>query len=315
MPAMRATFHIVTGILGSGKTSVCKHLLDAPTPHGSPAIVVGEFAEEGFDAQMLKTTGCRVVQVTSTGTGDNAKSYLAPIKQLLAEKGWNPILLETSGVTEIAKVAAELRSDPDVAAALAFGPTVTVLDAGAFRVHDEQFGPQLWAQVDVADVVIVNKTDKANQDSLVDIRARIRANNPDAKVLFAYMGQVVRHEVLGVREADETFSPRLTRVDTQDQPAKDFESFIYRSDKVVFDRVMLGHKMLNLPGRIARFKGVLRSWDRSYCVNGMPGQLDWDNTPVKGKTAIAFIGLGLGEHREAIHRILDDEIESQQDDR
>ena len=50
--------------------------MSLPNPHGATAIVVGEYAEEGFDAAMLRETGAEISQVTSTGIGDNAKSYV-----------------------------------------------------------------------------------------------------------------------------------------------------------------------------------------------------------------------------------------------
>ena len=71
---MAVTLHIITGILGSGKTSTLRHLLSIPSPDGATAIVVGEYAEEGFDAAMLRETGAEIAQVTATGIGSVAKS-------------------------------------------------------------------------------------------------------------------------------------------------------------------------------------------------------------------------------------------------
>lgn len=299
--------HIITGILGSGKTSTLRHLLDVHGTEGTTAIVVGEYAKEGFDAAMLAETGAEIVQVTATGIGDQAKSYLEPIRDLARDDFIRQIFLETSGVTEIGAVVAELREDPLIQERVTFAPTVVVLDAGAFAIHDTYFSEQLWGQVDVADTVIINKTDKAVEGSLATMKARILTRNPSARVLFTYMGQASRPQTLANRE--EGFVPRLLSDDWKGGTPADFEAFVYRTRQVCYDQVLFGHKLLNLPvGRIARFKGVLRLWDRSVCVNGLPGQLDWDNTEVTGSTTIAFIGLGLLEQQEAICQILDDEL-------
>jgi G3E family GTPase len=307
------TLHIITGILGSGKTSTLRHLLDVPGTEGSTAIVVGEYAKEGFDATMLRETGAEIVQVTSTGIGEQAKSYLEPVRHLAEDDFIRRIFLETSGVTEIDKVVAELRSDPVIQARVAFGPTLVVMDAGAFRVHDTYFSEQLWGQVDVADTVIVNKTDKAVEESLSEMKGRILERNPTARVLFTYMGQASRTQALAKR--DEGFVPRLLSDAWKGGDPADFEAFVYRTRAICFDQVLFGHKLLNLPvGRIARFKGVLRLWNRSICVNGLPGQLDWDNTEVSGSTTIAFIGLDLLEQKDTICQILDDELKRQKDE-
>tara|TARA_B100000674_G_scaffold465608_1_gene448678 strand:+ start:591 stop:1523 length:933 start_codon:yes stop_codon:yes gene_type:complete len=307
------TLHIITGILGSGKTSTLRHLLDVPGTEGSTAIVVGEYAKEGFDATMLRETGAEIVQVTSTGIGDHAKSYLEPVRHLAEDEFIRQIFLETSGVTEIDKVVAELRADPLIRERVAFGPTLVVMDAGAFKAHDTYFSDQLWGQVDVADTVLVNKTDKAVEESLSEMKARILERNPKARVLFTYMGQAPRPQALGQRE--EGFVPRLLSDDWTGGAPADFEAFVYRTRAICFDQVLFGHKLLNLPvGRIARFKGVLRLWNRSICLNGLPGQLDWDNSNVSGSTTIAFIGLELLEQKEAICKILDDELKRQKDE-
>lgn len=309
---MSVKLQIVTGILGSGKTSVLKHLLDTPDPTGWPAVLVGEFAEEGFDADMLRAVGVPVKQVASMGGKSEAEAYVGPLRQLVDSGDHGRVFLETSGVSEIDSLIRALRDDPQLSRELEFGPTLTVLDAGSFYAHSEHFAAQLWGQVDVADYVVINKTDKAPHDaSLTEMRKAVEARNPQAEVRFAYMGQIRRSEILDPQP--EGFTPRLHFDFERDAKPRDFDAFVYRSELVCFDRILLGHRLLNVPGRIARFKGVLRCWDRSYCVNGMPGQLDWDNTPVKGKTCIAVIGLGLAKMRSEIVGILDQELEGQQE--
>jgi G3E family GTPase len=309
---MRVTLNVITGILGSGKTTALLHLLDAPALGKKPAVVVGEFAEEGLDGTTLGNAGATVRQITGTGTGDATRSYVEPVRELVEDQEHPRIYLETSGVTQIGRLAREL-SGADLGGEVVFGPTVAVLDAGAFDIHDRYFPAQLWAQVDVADVIIVNKTDRAHPDQLDAIRRRVLDRNPAARVLFAYMGQVRRAEVLGIPA--EGFVPRLLARDWADEGTAEFESFVYRSKLVCFDRVMVGHKLLNLPGgHIARFKGVLKCWDRSHVVNGLPGQLDWDPTPAEGRTRLAFIGLHLEERKAAITALLDAELTAQQSD-
>ncbi len=309
---MKVTITGVTGILGSGKTSLLRHVLDGHKVEGTWGVVVGEYAEEGFDGTMLENAGARVSQITNTGRGGDAKSYVDPVRDMIEDEAHWRIFLETSGVTQISEVARDLMADPVIAERAVLGRTTTVLDAGAFTLHDEHFSKQLWAQVDVADIVAINKTDKAHGESLAAIRARILERRPDVKVVMCYMGQLNRQLILG--QLEEDFQPAILGVDWSDDPPAEFESFVYRSRKICYDRVLFGHRLLNLPGgQIARFKGALRCWDTVRCVNGFPGQLDWDSTPMKGRTAIAFIGLGLEARREEITAVLDAELASQQE--
>lgn len=310
---MTVTLNVVTGILGAGKTTTLRHLVEGNLGEGTPAVVVGEFAEQGFDADMLRASGAHVVQFAGGSVADQAERYVAGVRELVESGLHQRVFLETSGVTHISSVARRLAEDPVIARRAHFGRTATVLDAGAFLQHAKHFAPQLWGQVRVADVVVVNKTDKVQEADLAEIRDRIREHNPEAAVSFCYMGQVRRQDVLAPLPEDRRAA--ILSVDWGDDAPAEFEAFVYQSDVRCFDRVLFGHRLLNLPGGdIARFKGCLRSYDKTHCVNGMPGQLDWDNTPVSGPTAIAFIGFDLEARKDAITRLLDEELRRQADD-
>ncbi len=304
-----AIVQIVTGILGSGKTTTVRHLIEG-TSEGTWGVVVGEYAEDGFDAQMIRASGATVRQIVASGLGGGQKSYLPPLKAFVDEGSVARVIVETSGVTDIAAVVEELTSDKDLMRKAVFGPTIVVLDAASFTAHDKHFGAQLWAQLDVADIVVINKVDKAPMEDCEAMKQRVLARNPEAQCLFTYMGQADR--TVALRIPYEGFEPRAFRAVFDDSLPAEFDAFVYRTHRVVYDRVHFGHLLLNLPdAKIARFKGVLRCHDKSRCINGMPKQLDWDNTPMEGDTSIAFIGLELDERREEICALLDAEIERQ----
>jgi len=308
---MAIGIQIITGFLGSGKTSLVRHLVEGPGA-GRVGVVVGEYAEDGFDGQMIQASGATVRQITSTGRGIAASSYLPPARSFVEEGRFDRIIVETSGVTEIAHVSQELAADPEVSKGAVFGPTIVVVDASSFESHDRHFPAQFWSQIDVADIVAVNKTDKVGSEVLEIIRQRVKNRNPEANVQFAFMGQLNR--MIASSLPVEGFIPRSMRASWEGVLPAEFESFVYRSHRPCYDRVALGHLMLNLPGgHIARYKGVLRCWDRAYCINGMPGQLDWDNTPVEGDTRVAFIGLGMEARQAEITDRLDKELERQRD--
>lgn len=306
---MAVELQIITGLLGSGKTSVVVHLLGAPAFADRLGVVIGEFADEGYDASMLGDTEHTVAQIAGTGNRQPEETYLPEVRALLQSGIHRRIILETSGVVEPWKLVSALRNDEYVRKHTRFGKAITVIDAGSWERHYRLFTAQMRALIGMADVVVVNKTDKVHPGDLDTIRTEIAIINPQANVQFAYMGQVSRPVVLsGFREGEKA---RIDTVTQRDGLPADFESFVYRSPLLCVDRVYFGHRLLNLPGNVARFKGVLRCWDRSYAVNGLPGQLDWDNIKVTGPTRIALIGLNLSAHEAGIRAILDEELNRQ----
>ena len=302
---------IVTGLLGSGKTTVIKHLCSAPWPGQKPVVVVGEHAREGFDGDMLRATGVTVFELTSGGS--DPQPYVSALREVLGDRAPALVLLETSGTADVGTLAQALLRDSTVDPALAFGPMVAVVDASTFEAHSTLFPAQIWAPIHQADVVVINKTDRVTAEALSVVRARLASKAPHAELYDAFMGQVRRAALL-----DGTSRPglraRVFKASSTGAAVQTFDSVVYRSDLLCYDRVRFGHLLLNLPGaRIVRFKGVLRSWQRSFCMNGMPGQLDWDNTPVEGSTRIAFLGIGLNALQNQIFTLLDDELQAQQD--
>lgn len=309
---MTVHLQIVTGFLGSGKTTLVRHIIEGPGDV-STGVVVGEFADEGFDGRMIEASGATVRQISSSGVGMTAKSYLPSTRAFVDEGRFTRVILETSGVSEIARIIDELWSDPIIRKNAMFGPTIVVVDASSFASHDKYFAPQFWAQLDVADVVAINKTDKVPGADLDAIKERIASRNPEARIQFTYQGQIHRGTATSIPYDD--FTPRAARASWDGVLPPDFEAFVYRSEMVCHDQIHFGHVLLNLPGgSVARFKGVLRCWDKAYCINGMPGQLDWDNTPVTGDTRIAFIGLDLAGRKTTITETLDAELQRQREE-
>ena len=252
---MSTTLHLITGILGSGKTSVLRHLLDGPLVDARVAVVVGEFADEGFDGDLLRGGAAVVKEVSGSVVRVGASPYVEAVRSFLWEGEITDLFIETSGVADIGQIGAALLGDKLVMREASLGRSITVLDAGAFRSHDTHFHDQLWAQIEAADVVVVNKTDKVSEEGLDGIRSRILERQPGARVLFCYMGQVRRREVFD--PVPEGFRSALLDVaGREDTGPAEFESFVYESDLICFDRVAFGHLLLNLPGQRLELLGI-----------------------------------------------------------
>jgi G3E family GTPase len=309
---MTTEIQIVTGFLGSGKTSVLLHLLGTASPAGRMGVVVGEFADEGYDGRLLEETGHEVRMVSGLAAQDRARALLPELIGLIETGQFLRVVLETSGVSEASELRDALLGSEELGRLARFGRTVTVLDASAFDAHRQHFAHQLTAQLRIADVVVVNKTDRVQPADLARVRKAVRELHPSADVHFAYMGQVSRPAVWS--PFAEGQRPSLLTAVAPSGPVLDFDAFVYRTPRVCYDRVRFGHLLLNLPARVARFKGVLACHDRAYPINGMPGQLDWEKLSVRGATRIALIGLGIRDAEPEITGLLDAEIQRQHDE-
>lgn len=299
---MPATVHLVLGLLGSGKTSLLRHLLDAPHGERPPACLVGEFAEIGFDGAALRDSDAEVIEIA--GVRPDAEAWVEPLCQLVGAAGGRRILLETSGVTDAARLVSVLSAEPRLAGAITWGRVVAVIDAALFGRLRDDFAGALDAQLAVADLVVVNKIDRVDADAEARIAAHVRARRPEVDLAFTFMGQVSPTRVFRPREN----GPLVTALAAQ-RTLDALEAFVYRSDRVCFDRAHFGHRLLNPPGgRLLRVKGHVRDHARTWAVTGVPGQLDWLPAEPVPRTAIAFIGTGMAAAEPAICADLDAEL-------
>jgi G3E family GTPase len=298
---MTVTVHLVLGLLGAGKTTLLEHLLDGQYPDGAPAVLVGEFAEVGFDGERLRRAAT-VVEIAGTGP-EAAERYARALAVLLDQGPVRRVIVEASGAADAGRLLAALHADERLRDEVRWGRVVTVLDAGAHAGLAAAFPEAIDAQVRIADVIVLNKLDRLPDDAAREaLAAAIRAQNPAAEVVLAYQGQV-RTSLVFAPRADDRLPASIGA------PAADFEAFVYRTDRVCYDLARFGHRLLYpAAGRLARFKGVVRAWDQTWQISGVPGQLDWVPAPEPRSTAIALIGPGLAEYRESLGADLDAEL-------
>src|SRR5438067_9255849 len=165
-PAALIPATLLTGFLGSGKTTVLNHVLKQPGM-AATAVIVNEFGEIGLDHLRVESATEDVVLLNSgclccTGRGDIVNTLTDLFVNRV--KGRVPYLtrgvIETTGLADPAPVLHALISDPIVAARYMIDGVVTTVDAvNGGGTIDRQ--PEAIQQVAVADRLIVTKSDLA----------------------------------------------------------------------------------------------------------------------------------------------------------
>ena len=178
---------ILTGFLGSGKTTVLNHLLRAPSL-ADTVVIVNEFGAVGLDhllieqaiedAVLLKN-GC----ICCTVRGDIADTL--DVLWQRRDAGEIPpfrrIAIETTGLADPAPVAHALLAEPGARYACRLDGIVTTVDAlhGALQLERQ---PEARRQAAMADRILLTKTDLATAAQIDDIAGRIATLNPTAPV-------------------------------------------------------------------------------------------------------------------------------------
>ena len=206
---------LLTGFLGSGKTTVLNHLVRT-LPR--TAILMNEFGEVALDHQLLQKMEGPMALLSGGCVCCTISGSLSPTLKnlwLARQKGDIPpferVIVETTGIADPAPVLDTLLHDNWVRARFRLDGVVTAVDAlfGMGQL-DEHF--EAVKQVAVADRLLLTKTDLAPAASVTALRERLAALNPAADVVTVTHGELDPAVIqnLGLWNA-ETRSPEVAR--------------------------------------------------------------------------------------------------------
>jgi G3E family GTPase len=179
---------LVTGFLGSGKTTLISRLLAHPDM-GETAVIVNELGEVGIDHYLLRRVDERTVLLDSGCVCCTLRGDLADeLRDLDSRRTrgeippFRRVVVETTGLADPAPIVYTLAAEPVVRHHFELDGIVTTVDARNGLVEDESV-----KQAAVADVLVVTKVDVAAPDGL---EQRLRAINPGAEIVEAAFGDV-----------------------------------------------------------------------------------------------------------------------------
>ena len=181
---------LVTGFLGSGKTTLINAALRAPEL-AKTVVVVNEFGEVGLDhllfarssdSVVVLENGCLCCTVRSDLIGTLNSLYHA--RQAGEIPAFDNVVIETSGLAEPGPVLQAFLSEPTLDGLYRVASVLTLVDAvnwsGTSEAHEESV-----RQVALADQIRITKLDMVTgdrQNGASRIRLHLRRINPSAEI-------------------------------------------------------------------------------------------------------------------------------------
>ena len=193
---------LLTGFLGSGKTTVLNHLLQQPGMNNT-AVIVNEFGEIGLDHEfvvggsedmVLLNNGC----LCCTVRGDlvNTLRDLIVIRTRGETPPFEKVLIETTGLADPAPILHTLMGDDLITQYYRLDGVITTIDAAAGETTlDTQY--ESVKQVAVADRLLITKSDLVNDKKIDEIRKRLTLINPAAPSITVLNGNVSTDDIFG----------------------------------------------------------------------------------------------------------------------
>jgi G3E family GTPase len=207
---------LLTGFLGSGKTTVLNHLLRQPEL-AKTVVVINEFGEIGLDHELVESASEEMVLLQSgclccTIRGDLIDTLRALfLRRARGEiAAFERVVIETTGLADPTPILHTLMTDPLIAARYRLDGVLTTIDAATGQATlDRQV--ESVKQAAVADRLILTKLDLVGDDHVEALERRLRALNPAAPILRALNGAVSPTRLFDVG----LYDPKTKSLDVQ----------------------------------------------------------------------------------------------------
>jgi G3E family GTPase len=183
--------NIITGFLGVGKTTAIRHLLTHKPKEERWSVLVNEFGEIGIDGALLQDTNAQIREVPGGCICCVADLPMKIALNMLINKT-NPdrILIEPTGLGHPADIINSLIGE-NYCEVLDLRATLTLIDSR--KLQDTRYTENeiFQDQIAVADVLIANKNDLANDSNRQDFHNLLHVSDPPKKAwAFTSQGQI-----------------------------------------------------------------------------------------------------------------------------
>lgn len=295
--------HLITGLLGSGKTTTLKHLISQKPKHERWGVLINEFGEIGIDGASLESESSDQLALSQVSGGCVCCSaqfgLIEAINRLLSQP-LDRLFIEPTGLGHPAKIIDTLKQTA-FKQPLALQAVVCVITPKQLTETRWQKSAVMRDLVTLADIVVLNQTDLSSQNEQACSNAILSALYPNkSQVIHSQFGQVKLDDLLKPsRPAGFVILSGLAE-HQQQMPAhsKDYESQIPHtqacrfstnqtgnvislgwiwSAKNQFNRVQLKLFFEQIAPQLLRAKGLLKTGNEWQIINWTEQQLHFDD--------------------------------------
>ena len=257
---------VITGFLGSGKTTLIRNLLENADGKRI-ALIINEFGDLGVDGEVLKGCGaeaCSEEDIVELTNGciccTVADDFIPTMEKLLnRDRRIDHIIIETSGLA-LPQPLVQAFNWPGIKTRVTVDGVITVVDSSAVaagRFADDEDAVQAQREADdsldhenpleevfedqiiAADLVILNKSDLIDANAMEGVRASVaHATTRKVKMIEAEKGRLSSEIILGIGAGtEELIASRRSHHEIEHEGGEmhdhdDFDSFVASADSV-----------------------------------------------------------------------------------
>ena len=249
---------VLTGFLGSGKTSFLRHFIEYQVQlNRFVAVIQNEIGDIGLDGKLLDhdyalteiDEGC--ICCSLVGNLKNA------IRQILSSFHPDCIVLETTGLANPYNLLDEISEVEDL---VRFDSVTTMIDAMNIEKTLTDYDVAR-DQIKAADILLLNKTDLVTKGQRIPIHLKLRDIHPTAPIILTTHGDVNPALIYGVDPQDTEAGLKDKDSDNAGHICHSHESYGFSSHRISFtkplDEELFIDGIKSMPPAVFRIKGVI----------------------------------------------------------
>ena len=275
---------LITGYLGSGKTTLMQHLL--MQEERKVALIVNDMGSINIDASILSKTNNQVAQVEMVEMQNGCicctlkDEFMSEIERLAADKSIEAIFVEASGISEPSSIAgAFVNYEESTDTRVYLKTVVSVVDLDRIYreflnelseeedVEDGDVINLIMDQIEFCNIMLLNKTDLLSANQLEEVKSALRNIQQEAEMIPCVNGEVSLEKLLDRKDFDfdeVLASSSVQRALNECEPdnAKacvdeyGISSFVYE-ERAPFNREAFYNLVENYPNTLIRSKGYI----------------------------------------------------------
>lgn len=226
---MSIPLYLVTGFLGSGKTSFLKHfLLQNEGKMGKLAVIQNEFSSVNIDRREIQQMGnYRILEVNNGSVFCVCLlgSFVTSLAAFIDEVEPDGLIMEASGMSDPVSIGQIFQAE-SLKDRVYLAHVWSVVDARNFS-RITFLRNRILHQLRIADTIIINKTDLAGEKTTMVVE-EVKQINPFAQVVTATYAQVPVH---GLKKALNLFPSGWGKGQQSTRP--DLESVVIKTGREI----------------------------------------------------------------------------------
>ncbi|MBQ8304850.1 MAG: GTP-binding protein [Blautia sp.] len=186
---MNCQIDLYAGLLGCGKTTLIKRLLETEYAGARVAIIENEIGKVNLDAVRLQQPEIRITQITGGCVCCTVRGEFTKAVDLLAEQVEpDYIVIEPTGAADIGGLLDACR----MARRASLRRLVMIVNARKFLLLLQVVGTFYLEQIEAATCIYLNFTEQMPAEARNAVREKIREINPDVRIIDTPLQEITR---------------------------------------------------------------------------------------------------------------------------